>query len=253
MSAILSASAARVNCEFAARDQAHTRSLPSVEMAASSSDGGTFVFADIAGYTALTEAHGDADAADLAATFCGEISTIARQRGGELIKTIGDAVMVRHSDPAEAVRLGLAAAHDVMAGHGFPAVRVGMHHGPAICRGGDWFGSTVNLAARVAAVAAGGEVLVTEPVRDGAGQLEGVEFDSRGEHQIRNVPDAVPLFAALAGDRGHHGHQIDPVCRMLVAEGREAGTLRYGDAVYCFCSLDCAGQFARNPEAYTSR
>jgi adenylate cyclase len=60
-------------------------------MAASSSDGGTFVFADIAGYTALTEAHGDADAADLAATFCGEISTIAGHRGGEVIKTIGDA------------------------------------------------------------------------------------------------------------------------------------------------------------------
>jgi class 3 adenylate cyclase len=41
-----------------------------LEMAASRSDGGTFVFANIAGYAALTEAHGDADAADLAATFC---------------------------------------------------------------------------------------------------------------------------------------------------------------------------------------
>jgi adenylate cyclase len=221
-------------------------------MGANGSNSGTFVFADIAGYTALTEAHGDQDAADLAATFCAEISGIARERGGEVIKTIGDAVMVRHSEPTEAVSLGLTAAHDVMAGHGFPAVRVGMHHGPAVFRDGDWFGGTVNLAARVAAVAAGGEVLVTEAVRDGAAGLEGVEFESRGEHRMRNVTAAVPLFAVVVDERIDHAHQVDPVCRMLVAEGREAGTLRHRDTVYCFCSLDCAEQFLRNPDAYTS-
>ena len=133
----------------------------------------TFVFADIAGYTALTEAHGDADAAELAAKFCRAISEVAADSGGEVIKTIGDAVMCRHSVPSEAVALGLTAAHEVIAGHGFPAVRVGMHHGPAIARDGDWFGATVNLAARVAAVAAGGEVLLTGAVREGAGELAG--------------------------------------------------------------------------------
>ena len=212
----------------------------------------TFVFADIAGYTALTEAHGDADAADLAATFCREISEVARASDGEVIKTIGDAVMVRHSDPSQAVLLGLTAAHDVMAGHGFPAVRVGVHHGPAIDREGDWFGATVNLAARVAAVAAGGEVLVTDAVRDGAEQLEGVEFESRGEHRMRNVTLPVPLFAALPDARSSEEHHIDPVCRMLVAEGREAGTLRHRDERYCFCSHDCARQFLRDPDAYAA-
>jgi adenylate cyclase len=219
-------------------------------VSSSEPESGTFVFADIAGYTALTEAHGDADAAELAATFCREISQVAAASGGEVIKTIGDAVMVRHGDPAEAVRLGLTAAHDVMAGHGFPAVRVGMHHGPAICRDGDWFGATVNLAARVAGEASGGEVLVTEAVRDGASALEGVDFERRGEHRMRNVSTPVPLFAAVVDARSDHAHQIDPVCRMRVAEGREAGTLRHRETVYCFCSLDCAGLFARNPDAY---
>jgi len=216
------------------------------------SNSSTFVFADIAGYTALTEAHGDADAADLAATFCREVSEVARASEGEVIKTIGDAVMVRHSDPSQAVLLGLSAAHDVMAGHGFPAVRVGMHHGPAIERESDWFGATVNLAARVAAVAAGGEVLVTDAVRDGAEHLEGVEFESRGEHRMRNVTLPVPLFAALPDARSSEDHHIDPVCRMLVAEGREAGTLRHRDERYCFCSHDCARQFLRDPDAYTA-
>jgi adenylate cyclase len=214
-------------------------------------EGGTFVFADIAGYTALTEAHGDADAAELAATFCQEMSREARASGGEVIKSIGDAVMVRHADPSAAVLLGLTAAHDVMAGHGFPAVRVGMHHGPAICREGDWFGATVNLAARVAGVAAGGEVLVTDAVRDGAGALEGVEFQSRGHHRMRNVTAPVPIYVAVAEQRSRYEHDIDPVCRMLVAEGREAGTLRHRDALYRFCSHDCARQFLRDPDVYT--
>jgi adenylate cyclase len=213
--------------------------------------GGTFVFADIAGYTALTEAHGDVDAAALADRFCRAMSEVVAARGGELVKTIGDAVMVRHPDPSEAVELGLAAAHEVIAGHGSPAVRVGMHHGPAIARGGDWFGATVNLAARVASLAAGGEVLVTQAVRENAGDLAGVEFESRGEQRIRNVALPVPLFAAVRDDRSSEARHLDPVCRMLVAEGREAGTLRHRDTLYRFCSLECARRFLQDPEAYT--
>jgi adenylate cyclase len=219
-------------------------------MTSSEPDGGTFLFADIAGYTALTEAHGDADAAELAATFCREISAIARAGGGEVVKTIGDAVMVRHCAPAEAVELGLTAAHEVIAGHGFPAVRVGMHHGPAIAREGDWFGATVNLAARVAAAAAGGEVLVTEAVHERAGELPGVEFESRGEHRMRNVTAPVPLFAAVRDERTSEARHLDPVCRMLVAEGREAGSFRHNETLYRFCSRDCARRFLQDPEAY---
>ena len=210
------------------------------------------MFADIAGYTALTEAHGDADAAELAASFCREMAQVALARGGDVIKTIGDAVMVRHRDPSDAVALGLAAAHDVLAGHGFPAVRVGMHHGPAIEREGDWFGATVNLAARVASVAAGGEVLVTDPVREGAAMLEGVEFEARGEHKMRNVSAPVPLFAAVPDRRSSEARHVDPVCRMLVAEDREAGSLRHRDTIYRFCSLDCARRFLRDPDAYVA-
>jgi class 3 adenylate cyclase len=212
---------------------------------------GTFVFADIAGYTALTEAHGDSDAAELAAQFCRAISEIAAASGGEVIKTIGDAVMVRHGDPAKAVDLGLTAAHDVIAGHGFPAVRVGMHHGNAIEREGDWFGATVNLAARVAALAAGGEVLVTGAVHDRAAELEGVEYESRGEQRIRNVATPVPVFAAVRDERSTEARHLDPVCRMLVAEGREAGSFRHRDSLYRFCSLECAQRFLRDPDAYT--
>src|ERR671914_2324683 len=156
----------------------------------------TFLFADIAGYTALTEAHGDEDAAELAHTFCRAVGEIASAEEGELVKTIGDAVMIRHPDPAGAITLGLRAAGEALAGHGFPTVRVGMHHGPALESDGDWYGSTVNLAARVAALAAGGEVLLTATVREAAGELEGVRLESRGERRLRNAPAPGPASAA---------------------------------------------------------
>jgi adenylate cyclase len=212
----------------------------------------TFVFADIAGYTALTEAHGDVDAAELAGTFCREMSAVALAHGGEVIKTIGDAVMVRHRAPADALSIGLRAAHDVIAGHGSPAVRVGMHHGPAVERGGDWFGATVNLAARVAAAAPGGEVLVTAAVRERVGELGDVEFESRGEQRMRNVAAPVPLFAAVPDNRSDEARHLDPVCRMLVAEGREAGSFRHDGALYRFCSLECARRFLEDPDAYAA-
>jgi adenylate cyclase len=210
----------------------------------------TFLFADIAGYTALTEAHGDEDAAELARSFCQAVSRIAEAEGGELVKTIGDAVMIRHPSPARAVSLGMRAAGEVLAGHGFPTVRVGMHHGPALESEGDWFGSTVNLAARVAALAAGGEVLLTGAVREAAGELEGVELESRGEQRLRNVATPVAVYAATPeGAETAHRH-VDPVCRMVVAEGREAGTVRHEGADYRFCSLRCIGLFAEAPDAY---
>ena len=91
----------------------------------------TFLFADIAGFTALTEAHGDEQAATLVADFCAAVKAELPEFGGAHVKSIGDALMLRIPDPADAVLLGLRIAHGLMRDHGAPAVRVGLHHGPA--------------------------------------------------------------------------------------------------------------------------
>jgi len=134
----------------------------------------TFMFADIAGFTALTEAHGDQEAAKLVGDFCDAVDAELPEFGGTQVKTIGDALMLHIPDPGKAVLLGLRIAHDVLQGHGAPAVRVGMHHGPAIERGGDYIGSAVNIAARVSAAATGGGVLLTAQTAAAAPQVEGV-------------------------------------------------------------------------------
>jgi adenylate cyclase len=95
----------------------------------------TFVFADLAGSTALTEAHGDEQAADLVAEFSEAVRQPMADHRAEQVKTIGDAVMMRAQDAADAVRLALRVVNDIGARHGFPIIRAGMHTGPAVERG----------------------------------------------------------------------------------------------------------------------
>jgi adenylate cyclase len=213
----------------------------------------SFLFADIAGFTALTEAHGDEEAATLVADFCAAVKAELPAIGGDHVKTIGDALLLRIPDPGEAIVLGLHVTHDLMHGHGAPALRVGLHHGPAVEREGDYFGATVNLAARVAGLASGGEVLLTARTAALVPDLEGVLYESRGRQALRNVREPIELCAAIrAGESTDRRLAVDPVCRMAVDPDRAAGRLMHADAAYFFCSLACAGEFARRPESFVA-
>jgi adenylate cyclase len=175
------------------------------------------------------------------------------RHGGTQIKTIGDALMLRVPDAEPAIVLGLEIATDVMHGHGAPAVRVGLHHGPAIERGGDYFAATVNLAARISAAAVGGEVLLSAQTAALAPHIAGVFYESRGRQQLRNVSEPVELVAAVReGSATERQLAIDPVCRMAVDPDRAAGRLMYDGTAFHFCTLACAGAFARHPERYAT-
>jgi adenylate cyclase len=213
----------------------------------------TFLFADLAGFTALTEAHGDRQAADVAAEFSTAVRRLLSSHVAEEVKTIGDAVMIRGDDPAAAIGLGLGIVEDVGRQHGFPAVRVGMNTGQALERDGDWFGSAVNVAARVSGVASGGEVLLTETTKAAAGELGSVHLHERGRHTLKNIGEPILLFAAIRqGERDSAGLPIDPVCRMAVDPEHGAGRLTYEGVEFYFCSLECAAGFAADPARHAS-
>jgi adenylate cyclase len=213
---------------------------------------GTFIFADIAGFTALTEAHGDEEAVKLVEEFAEAVEAELPAVRGEHIKTIGDALMLRIPAPGDAVLLALRIANDLIAEHGAPAVRVGLHHGPAVERNGDYFGASVNLAARVSALASGGEVLLTGQTAALVPDLVGVLYESRGRQTLRNVAEPIEIFAALrVGEMAEGRLPVDPVCRMVVDPDRAAGRLVHEGNAYFFCSLSCAGEFARQPERFT--
>jgi class 3 adenylate cyclase len=122
----------------------------------------TFLFADLVGYTALTEAAGDGAAADLAREFRRTMCALSRDHGARQVKSMGDGVMVWIGDAGDAVSLAAATLERVGTRSDLLPVRIGVHTGPAVRRGGDWYGSAVNVAARLADQAKPNEALVSE-------------------------------------------------------------------------------------------
>ena len=122
--------------------------------------------------------------------------TVRRTLGsyrGELVNTAGDGVLATFDGPARAIR-SAAEIRDAVRQTGLE-VRSGLHAGEVTRSPGDIAGITVHVAARVCALAAPSEVLVTRTVRDlVAGS--GIRFEERGEHELKGVPDRWALYAA---------------------------------------------------------
>jgi adenylate cyclase len=152
-------------------------------------------FADLAGYTKLTEEAGEVEAVSAVERFVEEVEQTLPIEA-RVIKTLGDEVMVVGADA------GTLTAWAVDLGHrlplGSPPPRIGIHSGAAIYRDGDYYGREVNRAARVVARAAGGEVLVTRPVVDAAARQDGLEFELIGEVVLKGFNHPTELFLARA-------------------------------------------------------
>jgi adenylate cyclase len=161
----------------------------------------TFLFADLVGFTALTELHGDDVAADVAVRFGSEAARLASEHGATTVKQIGDAVMIRTEQAAEALLLGTRLHDELGAAVGLPPAHAGAHTGRAVERGGDWFGAAVNLAARVTCAAHGGELLVTQATLAAAGAVPGVEIDALGSQAFKNVAGQTPFYSVRTAAR----------------------------------------------------
>jgi adenylate cyclase len=151
-------------------------------------------FLDLVGYTRLTEERGDAAAAALAETLAVLVGRSAREHGGVPVKWLGDGVMVHFRDPAGAVLAALRLVRQLPEA-GLPPAHVGVAAGPVVAQGGDYFGRTVNLAARIAARAGAGQVLVSQSVVEAASP-EGVAFVDVGEVRLKGFTGPTRLLEA---------------------------------------------------------
>jgi adenylate cyclase len=151
-------------------------------------------FLDITGYTRLTQERGDQAAAGLAEQLGRLVGRSAMAHSGRPIKWLGDGVMLYFADPAQAV-IGSLEMVDGVAGAGLPPAHVGVHAGPVLFQEGDYFGTTVNVAARIAEYARPGEVLVSQAVVDAAGTAE-ARFDAVGPVELKGVSGALKLHIA---------------------------------------------------------
>ena len=162
-----------------------------------------FLFADLRGYTAFGEAHGDRAAADLLDAYRVLVrDEVARHAGAE-IRTEGDSFYVVFASARDAVACGLSivdAAARYSTQHPDAPLRIGIgiNAGETVQRGEAFVGSAVNLAARVCAEARAGEVLVTSTVRDVARGGSSLRFVPRGVRRFKGIADRVPVFAVTA-------------------------------------------------------
>ena len=154
-------------------------------------------FLDITGYTRLTEERGDEAAADLAATLATLVRRSSQEHDGQPVKWLGDGVMFYFRDPGSGVLAALEMVEGV-ATHGLPPARVGIHAGPVVFQEGDYFGRTVNIAARIAEYARPGEVLVSQEVVDAA-DATAVTFTEIGPVELKGVSGTLRLHTVRRG------------------------------------------------------
>jgi adenylate cyclase len=153
-------------------------------------------FLDLSGYTALAEERGDEAAAEVAAGVADVVQDVAVGHGGRPIKWLGDGVMMYFADPSAAVISGLDLVEETERAISAPA-RVGVNAGPVVVQEGDYFGRTVNVAARIADYAAPREVLVSEPAREAAATADAIAFELVGDVALKGVPRPVRLHRAV--------------------------------------------------------
>lgn len=166
------------------------------------SEAHTFLFMDLVGFAALTAERGDDRAAEVALALYARVRGLLPVYRGEEIKTIGDAMMVRCEDPRAGVELGLEISEEIEGEDDLPPLRIGVHTGSAVHRDGDWYGSAVNVAARLCSAAGGGEVLVSEAAREAAGSPDHIDFGVRRLHWLKNIPEPVAAGSAVRRERG---------------------------------------------------
>jgi adenylate cyclase len=156
----------------------------------------TFLFADLVGFTSFTEEVGDHVAADVAVAFKSAAGHAADELGCEVVKDLGDAVMIHGRDAARVVTLALRLARELADEGWCPPLRMGVHSGAAVQRDRDWYGSTVNIASRLADSAGAGEILMSVETRDRLATRTGVTFADRGPRSFKNVTAPLAVFAA---------------------------------------------------------
>ncbi|HEX7254540.1 MAG TPA: adenylate/guanylate cyclase domain-containing protein [Gaiellaceae bacterium] len=153
-------------------------------------------FLDLTDYTGLVEERGDEAAATIASDLASVVQGRAQAHGGRPVKWLGDGVMFHYGDPAGAVLGGLELVAATERAISVPA-RIGIDAGPVIVQEGDYFGRTVNVAARIADYAQPGEVLVSEEARQCSASDAGIEFELVGDVSLKGVSRPVRLLRAI--------------------------------------------------------
>ncbi|HSU27603.1 MAG TPA: adenylate/guanylate cyclase domain-containing protein [Chitinophagaceae bacterium] len=198
------------------------------------------LIADLSGYTAMTEMHGGAGAADLIDAFL-EIVKESLAGDSHLHQRTGDEVLIVSSSPDHLLATAILLLQKTSGRNNFLQLHGGLHYGTILKRNNDYFGTTINLTARIAAHANAGSFCCSSEFKNALTNPEKFRFDTRGNHQFKNLADEIEVYELSIDQPPFY---IDPVCRMLINEMENA--ISHPDKQdLLFCSSDCLDIYIR--------
>jgi adenylate cyclase len=153
------------------------------------------LFSDIEESTALNERIGDRAWVRLLGSHDKLVRRRVEKHGGYVVKSQGDGFMVAFADPEQAVRCSIDVQRSLRKRPNGIRVRIGVHMGKSVRRGDDLFGRNVAMAARVAGQAEGGEILVSEVVRDAVSDQDDIDFDEGRDVELKGFSGTHRLYA----------------------------------------------------------
>jgi adenylate cyclase len=210
----------------------------------STSASATVAFIDLAGFSAIADVYGDAAAIAVLEIFENMVGE-ALSGHGPPIKWIGDEAMLAFPEPEIAIQALGALLQACRKEPRLPLTRAGLNHGPVIRRGSDLFGSTVNIAARIASLASPGQLLATQPIAVTAA-ARGILVRDLGKVALRSVAGEVSLYEIELAP-SPDPVWIDPVCKM---HAPYAAYRRADSDGPWFCSPRCEEAYRQSPSTY---
>lgn len=200
------------------------------------------LIADLSGYTALTETHGASKAADLIDKYI-EIVDSCLVDDSHLHARVGDGVVIVASSPDSLISTSIRLFQNTLGENYFLQVHGGLHYGKILKRNNDYFGTTINLAARIAAQATPGSIWCSSEYINALNNSSDFIFQSRGKYSFKNINDEKEVFELMIDNP--ESLFIDPVCRMLIKECGSAIQHPVHEKMF-FCSQYCLDVYTSN-------
>lgn len=197
---------------------------------------GAIMFADMVGYTAITQSS-EALALELLEEYRDLLRPIIANHNGDEIKTIGDALLVEFRSALDAVSCAID-MQEAIARRNVEAApvkrfqaRVGIYAGDIVRVGNDVYGDTVNLASRMQSLADPGEIVISSQVHEAVSNKLGIQFQNMGERRLKNVEIPVLLY------------KIVPSARTAVTRGRRPDSQRVVVLPFVNIGADAEGEY----------
>jgi len=191
------------------------------------------LMADLSGYTALTETHGSAAAADLIDKYMG-IAANCLVGDSRVHERVGDEIMIISSTPDFLLATALLIGKNTSNEENFLMVHGGLHYGKVLERGNSYFGSAINVTSRIASKANAGTYWCSEEFVNALSDKS--LFTSKGHHFFKNIKNEKEVFEICI--EGRQAFYVDPICRMLILDPQNA-IPHPTDGEQYFCSADC--------------